>query len=147
MIVGPAPPDDDDAAGTAVTDTDVLIDDWCQQFPSHSLGSLDFGPEGALYVTGGDGASFNGPDYGQAATVFGARVRHAGGDPSPPQDEGGALRSQDIRTTGDPIGPQRRGPPDQPRHRGRRGRATQLRHRADPTPRRSSPTACATRSA
>ncbi len=53
------------AGGTAVTGTTTLVEDWCQQFPSHSLGSLAFGPEGALYVTGGDGASFNGPDYGR----------------------------------------------------------------------------------
>ena len=45
----------------------VLIEDWCQQFSSHSLGSLIFGPEGALYVSGGEGASFKSgsPDYGQ----------------------------------------------------------------------------------
>ena len=44
----------------------VLIEDWCQQFPSHSIGSLTFGPDGALYVSGGDGASFNVADYGQS---------------------------------------------------------------------------------
>ena len=37
----------------------VLIEDWCQQYPSHSIGSLAFGADGALYVSGGDGASFN----------------------------------------------------------------------------------------
>ena len=36
----------------------MLISDWCQQYPSHSIGSLAFGPDGALYVSGGDGASF-----------------------------------------------------------------------------------------
>ena len=44
----------------------VLINDWCQQFPSHSIGTVTFGPDGALYVSGGDGASFNFADYGQA---------------------------------------------------------------------------------
>ena len=28
----------------------VLIEDWCQQYPSHSIGSLAFGADGALYV-------------------------------------------------------------------------------------------------
>src|SRR5918997_6766933 len=43
----------------------VLIEDWCQQYPSHSIGSLAFGQDGALYVSAGDGASFGFPDYGQ----------------------------------------------------------------------------------
>ena len=44
----------------------VLIEDWCQQFPSHSVGSPEFGPEGALYASGGEGASFTATaDYGQ----------------------------------------------------------------------------------
>ena len=43
----------------------VLIEDWCQQYPSHSIGSLAFGADGALYVSAGDGASFNFADYGQ----------------------------------------------------------------------------------
>jgi glucose/arabinose dehydrogenase len=75
----------------------VLINDWCQQFPSHSIGTVTFGPDGALYVSGGDGASFNFADYGQAGGSL-------AGTPTPvnpcndPADEGGALRSQDIRT-------------------------------------------------
>jgi glucose/arabinose dehydrogenase len=78
----------------------VLIgEDWCQQFSSHSVGDLRFGPEGALYAGGGDGASFTGADYGQV-----------GDPPNPcgdPAGEGGSLRSQDLRTpeTGsDPTG-------------------------------------------
>src|SRR3954454_10811298 len=31
----------------------VLIEDWCQQFPSHSIGDLEFGADGALYVSAG----------------------------------------------------------------------------------------------
>ena len=43
----------------------VIIEDWCQQYPSHSTGSLAFGPDGMLYASGGDGASFNWVDFGQ----------------------------------------------------------------------------------
>src|SRR5688572_23230798 len=70
----------------------VLIHDWQQQYPSHSIGSLQFGPDGALYASGGDGASFNFVDYGQQGNPFGD-----------PQSEGGSLRSQDLLTPGDPT--------------------------------------------
>jgi PKD repeat protein len=93
---------------------DVLIEDWCQQFPSHSVGSLVFGPEGALYVSAGEGANFNAADYGQfGGTVAGTPTpANPCGDPptpagstlTPPSAEGGALRSQDMRTPGDPVG-------------------------------------------
>jgi glucose/arabinose dehydrogenase len=54
------------AEGNSMVGTEqVLIEDWCQQYPSHSIGSLAFGADGALYVSGGDGASFNFVDYGQ----------------------------------------------------------------------------------
>ena len=43
----------------------VLLNDWCQQFPSHSIGSLAFGADGYLYMSGGDGASFGNADWGQ----------------------------------------------------------------------------------
>ncbi|HLE13224.1 MAG TPA: PKD domain-containing protein, partial [Anaerolineales bacterium] len=84
----------------------VLIEDWCQQYPSHSIGSLAFGLDGALYVSGGDGASFNFTDYGQDGNPL-----NPCGDPpggvgavlTPPTAEGGALRSQDLRTGGDPV--------------------------------------------
>jgi glucose/arabinose dehydrogenase len=71
----------------------VMISGWCQQFPSHSVGSLAFGADGTLYVSGGDGASFNYVDSGQTGNPCG----------DPPQ-EGGALRSQDLRTSTDPVG-------------------------------------------
>ncbi len=73
----------------------VMIEDWCQQYPSHSIGSLAFGPDGNLYVSGGDGASFNWVDYGQG----GASLNRC----ADPANEGGALRSQDVRTTSDPT--------------------------------------------
>jgi glucose/arabinose dehydrogenase len=37
------------ANGNQWTGTEqVLISDWCQQYPSHSIGDLKFGPDGAL---------------------------------------------------------------------------------------------------
>ena len=54
------------ASGDQMTGSEqVFINDWCQQYPSHSVGDLAFGADGALYVTGGDGASFNFADWGQ----------------------------------------------------------------------------------
>jgi glucose/arabinose dehydrogenase len=74
----------------------VLIEDWCQQYPSHSIGDLGFGADGALYVSGGDGASFTFTDWGQD----GSPVNPCGD----PLNQGGALRSQDLRSSGDPAG-------------------------------------------
>ncbi len=94
-------------SGSSVVNEQVLINDWCQQYPSHSAGSLVFGPDGKLYASGGDGASFTFVDYGQAG-----QPRNPCGDPSvpvganqtPPDAEGGALRAQDLRTPLDPTG-------------------------------------------
>ena len=88
----------------------VLINDWCQQFPSHSVGTLLFGRDGYLYVSGGDGASFNNVDYGQyGANYAGDRANPCGDPPgavgtplSPPTAEGGALRSQSVRRSDGP---------------------------------------------
>jgi glucose/arabinose dehydrogenase len=96
------------AAGNQMTGPEqVLIEDWCQQYPSHSVGSLAFGADGALYVTSGDGASFNFADYGQDGSPVnpcGDPPAGVGGAQTPPTAEGGALRSQDLRTSGDPLG-------------------------------------------
>jgi glucose/arabinose dehydrogenase len=93
------------AAGNTMTGSEqVLIEDWCQQFPSHSIGTLAFAPDGSLYVTGGEGASFNYADYGQTGNPCGDPPGSVGSNLSPPAAEGGALRSQDVRSTADPTG-------------------------------------------
>ena len=86
------------ATGNVMTGAEqVLIEDWCQQFPSHSIGDLAFGPDGALYVSGGDGASFNFVDYGQdgqpASTPAATRRAASAATLTPPTAEGGALRA------------------------------------------------------
>ena len=95
------------AAGEEAAGQKVLIEDWCQQFPSHTIGAIQFDSAGALYVSGGDGASYNGADFGQ----FGYPQKNPCGDPptgvggtqAPPTAEGGALRSQDLRTPSAPV--------------------------------------------
>ena len=70
-----------------------LVTDGCAQFSSHSSGDVVFGPDGLLYASAGDGASFRGQDFGQANNPC--------GDPA---DEGGSLRAQDQRHGADPLG-------------------------------------------
>ena len=82
------------------------MEDWCQQYPSHSVGDLAFGPDGALYASGGDGASFDFADYGQhgdPTNPCGDPPVPVGGHQTLPAAEGGALRSQDLRSSGDPV--------------------------------------------
>jgi glucose/arabinose dehydrogenase/PKD repeat protein len=105
-------PDDTLSGGEQV----ILENNWCQQFPSHSIGSLVFGTEGALYVSAGDGASFNTEDWGQfggtrgtAPQVYPFTPANPCADPNRPRGtattkptaEGGALRAQDVRTLAD----------------------------------------------
>ena len=102
------------ANGDVVTGPEtVLINDWCQQYPSHSVGDLRFGPDGALYASAGDGASFGFIDYGQGGGSPGSPTPvNPCGDPpggvgglmAPPTAEGGALRSQSVRRpAGEPV--------------------------------------------
>jgi uncharacterized repeat protein (TIGR01451 family) len=95
----------------------VLLEGFGQQYPSHSVGGLSFGPDGALYVSAGEGAHFFGVDYGQ----FGGSAGPGPGqqvpvnplaDPPgglgfggvPPTARGGALRAQSLRRpAGEPV--------------------------------------------
>lgn len=80
------------ASGNQMTAEHVLVEDWYQQFPGQSIGDVAFGPDGALYASGGDGAHSTLADAGQIGTA----------SPDPP-NEGGALRSQDLQTPADPV--------------------------------------------
>ncbi|MBB2948440.1 glucose/arabinose dehydrogenase [Actinoplanes lutulentus] len=82
----------------------VLLHDWCQQYPSHSIGDLHFGPDGMLYLSAGDGASYNVVDYGQLGSPINPCADPPGGTMTAPTAQGGALRSQDVRTSADPSG-------------------------------------------
>jgi PKD repeat protein len=92
-------------SGNTSTTQKLLIQGWCQQFPSHSVGDLHFG---------GDGSSFTAVDYGQlGGSLSGTPTpKNPCGDPpggvgstlSPPTAEGGSLRSQSVRRpTGEPV--------------------------------------------
>lgn len=93
-----------EAAGNVSTGAEtVLIEAWGQQYPSHSIGDLAFGADGALYVTGGDGASFTFTDYGQSGSPknpLGDPPVGVGGTQAPPLAAGGSLRSQSPRRVG-----------------------------------------------
>ncbi|HXX61494.1 MAG TPA: cell wall-binding repeat-containing protein [Candidatus Sulfotelmatobacter sp.] len=100
----------------------VLLTDDCQQFPSHSVGNLAFGPDGYLYASMGEGSSFlnpgaGGEDYGQYGGTQADQAGHVytpanpcgdpttavGTAPSAPTAEGGALRAQSVRRTDGPT--------------------------------------------
>ncbi|MDQ1534087.1 MAG: hypothetical protein QOF28_1848, partial [Actinomycetota bacterium] len=96
------------ASGNVMTGSElVLINDWCKQMSSHSIGSIAFGADGALYASSGDGAGFSStPDYGQFGNPknpCGDAPVPVGGSQTPPTAQGGALRAQDLLTPSDPT--------------------------------------------
>ena len=81
------------ASGNVMTGAEqVLVWDWYQRYPDQPVGSLAFGPDGALYASAGDGAGSTFVDFGQGVSQ----------SPDPP-GQGGALRSQDLRSPADPV--------------------------------------------
>jgi len=96
------------AAGDVMTGPEqILINDWCQQYSTHSIGTILFGADGALYASAGDGATYTSVDYGQRGVPTnpcGDPPVPVGGAQTPPTAEGGALRSQSLlRSPGDPV--------------------------------------------
>ena len=95
------------AVGDRGTSERVLIEDWCIQFNTHTVGSLVFGPDGALYAAAGEGADWRRTDYGQ----FGDPVNPCDDPPAglgraapPDVAEGGSLRAlSPLREAGSPI--------------------------------------------
>ena len=75
--------------GTAGPEQVLIQNEWCQQYPSHSMGTVAFGADGSLYVSAGDGASFDWQDFGQG----GGTVLAPGGQPYTP-----------VNPCGDPPG-------------------------------------------
>ncbi len=71
----------------------LVLEGWCQQFAGHGVGALVAASDGALYASGGEGASYEHVDDG--------RLGNPCGDPP---GEGGALRAQDAIAAGDPLG-------------------------------------------
>jgi len=110
------------STGVATARTNLLLG-WCQQFPSHTAGTLAFGADGALYASAGEGASFQAADWGQfggteptiANPITPADPCHDPVDPAylpggaqyglgyDPNAEGGAMRAQSFRRTNAPV--------------------------------------------
>ena len=81
----------------------VLVEGWGQQFPGHTVDTVMFGADGALYASAGDGASFTFADYGQAGNPLGDPPVGVGGVQTSPTAEGGRTRSQSLRRVGGPA--------------------------------------------
>jgi glucose/arabinose dehydrogenase len=89
-------------AGTAGAEV-VMLENWCQQFPSHGPGGMAFDAAGALFVSAGEGANILNVDYGQSGdppNPCGDPPGRAGVAPPLPDALGGALRSQNIDLAG-----------------------------------------------
>lgn len=84
----------------------ALLSDWCISGPQHSIGTIAFAPDGALFAGGGDGADGRDLDYGQLGAPPNAcsDPGAAGAQPDAETSEGGSLRSQDLLTRTDPVG-------------------------------------------
>ena len=55
-------------SGETMSAEQILVEDYCQQYPAHAAGGLAFGADGNLYAGGGDGSTSAFWDYGQTGT-------------------------------------------------------------------------------
>ncbi len=84
---------------------EVLVEDWCF-VQNHTVGTIAFGPDGALLLGSGDGADGRDTDFGQSSTPANSCADPpvaSGVAPEARTSEGGSLRSQDLRTRSDPL--------------------------------------------
>lgn len=91
----------DGADHYVMKDENVIINDWCQVVPVHSIGTVRFGAEGALYISAGDSADYSTADWGQYENLCGDPIdfggslraqRHGPGSPSPVTINGSIIR-------------------------------------------------------
>ena len=76
----------------------VLIEDFCQQYPSHSVGSLDFGPgRHAVRSAPATARRSTGPTTARTATRSTRAATRRAATLTPPTAQGGALRAQSFR--------------------------------------------------
>ena len=55
----------DPTTNVEISKQNLITQDWCDESSTHSIGDLEFGADGALYVSGGDGAHYSTIDWGQ----------------------------------------------------------------------------------
>jgi glucose/arabinose dehydrogenase len=97
---------DESSAKILIDGADQTTGGWCQQFPANGIGTVEFGPDGMLYVGAGDGASSTAVDFGQLGGSAGSPTpanpcadapEKRGTALTPTTSQGGALRSQAVR--------------------------------------------------
>jgi glucose/arabinose dehydrogenase len=84
----------------------VLVEDWCQTWRTHSIGTIAFATDGSLLAGGGDGADGGRIDFGQLShppNACGRATDQPAASLAPPHAVGGSLRSQSLRTMPDRV--------------------------------------------
>ena len=118
----------------------VLVEDWCQQYPEpldrHASSSVRTARCTPAAATARASTSPTRARTAAPLNPCGDPPGGVGAALTPPTAEGGALRSQDLRTSGDPVGLDGTHHPRRPGHRRRRFRTTRWPRRADPNARR-----------